>query len=244
MGYYWQLATRERDGAGLPPGNQTAVQSSYHTATFADEIGSNTRTVFTDDGVTVNAINFTNTMGGSYRLGGGPAYNLIASTEGVQPSLGVTGGSHTFQAPVSIHADTSADIASGSTLIFDAALNLNGNTLTKTGAGTMNINNVLSTGGGSLVGLSGTIAGGGAVGGDLVNDGATVAPGGSVSGSLVSSAAVPEPTSVFLLLAGLLVLARQRPGTAKGHAPGKHEHTGDRHLPAQPAHLPQVELTG
>ena len=41
-----------------PPGNQSALQSSEHTATFGDAIGSASRTVFTDTAVTVNSISF------------------------------------------------------------------------------------------------------------------------------------------------------------------------------------------
>ena len=195
---------------GGPPGNQAAVQSSYHTATFADEIGSNTRTVFTDDGVTVNAINFTNTMGGSYRLGGGPAYNLIASTSGTLPTLVVTGGSsHEFQASVSIHADTTADIDGGSTLIFNNALTLNGNMLTKSGTGEMAIRNDLLTNGGTVSIQQGALSGNGTVSGDLTNDGGTISPGNS----LEATSAVPEPGTWLLTAVGLLCLVAgyQRP---------------------------------
>ena len=49
--------------------------------------------------------------------------------------------------------DTAADVATGSTLSFNNALNLNGNNLAKTGAGTLLINNALNSGGGTVTGL-------------------------------------------------------------------------------------------
>ena len=196
--------------SGGPPGRIAATQSSCHAANFGDAIGSETRTVFTDDGVTVNAINFSNSMGGSYRLAGSPAYNLIASTGGVLPvvlpSLGVTGGSHAFQAPVSIHANTTADIASGSTLIFNNALNLNGNTLTKSGTGELAIRNDLLTGGGTVSIQQGTVSGNGTVSGDLNNEGGTISPGNS----LAEASAVPEPGTVFLIVIGTILFSLWR----------------------------------
>jgi len=179
------------------------VTSSHHTATFADSIGSDTRTVFTDVGVTVNTINFANTMGGSYRLAGGPAYNLIASTAGPLPLLTVSaGGSHEFQAPLSIHANTTADIADGSTLVLNNALTLNGNTLTKTGTGDLAIRNDLLTGGGMVSLQEGTLAGNGTVGGDVINDGGTISPGNSLGAASI----VPEPGTWLLTALGLLCL--------------------------------------
>ena len=166
--------------SGGPPGDPIKPGRSHHTAIFGDAIGSEARTVFTDAGVSVNSISFTNTMGGTYRLAGGPAYNLIVSTAGPLPSLAVSGGgSHDFQAPLGIHADTAANIEGGSTLVLNNSLTLNGNTLTKTGTGELAIRNDLLTGGGMVSLQQGTLSGNGAVSGDLNNSGGTVAPGNS-----------------------------------------------------------------
>ena len=136
----------EGTSAGAPPGNQAAEQSSWHTAIFGDAIGSESRIVFTENSVTVNSISFNNTMGGSYTISGRPSVNVNASTVGTAASVRVAAGSQEFQVPFGILSNTTANIASGATLTFNNALNLNGQTLTKSGAGTMTVNNVLTTG--------------------------------------------------------------------------------------------------
>jgi len=74
----------------------------------------------------------------------------------------------------------------GSTLIFNNALNLNGNKLTKTGDGEMAIRNDLVTGGGTIDIQGGTVSGNGTVGGNLDNGGDVVSPGnGAAVGSVV-----------------------------------------------------------
>jgi len=178
----------------------TGEQSSSHTVTFADSIGSESRTVFTDQAVTVNRISFANTMGGSYRIAGGPSINLAASTSlsPVTPFIGVSQGSHRFQAAVNLHSDTIVEVATGSMLIFDGALSLMGNTLSKGGEGTLAIRNDLVTGGGTVNVLLGTVSGNGTIGGDLNNDGGTISPGNS-PGTIV----VPEPATWVVLALGL-----------------------------------------
>ena len=57
-------------------------------------------------------------MGGNYRIAGGPSINMNTSTTGVPPSLVASAGSHQFQVPFAIHANTTANIASGATLTF------------------------------------------------------------------------------------------------------------------------------
>ena len=185
--------------AGTPG---TGEQSSSQTVTFADSIGNESRTVFTDQAVTVNRISFANTMGGSYRIAGGPGINLAASTvmPTVSPSIDVL-GPHEFQAPVTLHNSTTVNVASSSTLTFNNTLNLNGQTLTKTGAGEVAINNKLITGGGTVSFLQGTISGVGTIGGDMDNQGGTISPGSSGATS-----GVPEPSSLLLLLLGGLLL--------------------------------------
>ena len=173
----WNAATNWSSGG--PPGGPLTVRRSSHTATFGDAIGSESRTVYTDTAVTVNSISFNNTMGGSYRISGGPSINVNATTGGVTPSLAVDAGSHQFQVAFGIHADTTANIAGGASVEFINRLHLNGNTLTKTGDGTLLINNRFNTGSGTIVGLGGRISGGGTVGGSLENTSGTVAPGNS-----------------------------------------------------------------
>jgi len=192
-----------------PLRNYFSYSSGWHTATFGDAIGSDSRTVFTDTAVSVNSISFANTMGGSYNIAGRPSVNLIASTVGTAPSVRVDAGSHEFQAAFAIHADTTANIASDSTLTFNNALNLLGNTLTKSGTGTLAIKNDFNSGGGTVNLQQGTIIGGGTVGGDLNNSGGIISPGNSSA----AGTAVPEPTTMFLSLvglAGLLQLLRRR----------------------------------
>ena len=182
----------------------SGVSNTHQTVLFADSIGSETHTVFSNEGVTLNAINFANTMGGSYLIAGRPGISLIASTvDGGEPRLGVQAGSHEFQAPLSILNDTTADIASDTTLTLNNALNLMGNTLTKTGAGAIEINNILSTGGGTINVEEGRVSGSGTVGGDLNNNG-VVAPGSGVVGG---AGQVPEPVGIALLALGLMSLA-------------------------------------
>ena len=167
------------------PGASGGPFSSYHTVTFSDSI-SGLATVFTNQHVTVNSVTFNNSTN-SYTVAGLGSVSLISDTgtPAANPSISVT-GTHEFQTTVSLLNSAVADVASGSTLKFNNALNLNGNTLTKTGDGTLNINNVLNASGGSVVGLGGTvslqqgtIAGNGTIEGDVDNDGGTISPGNS-----------------------------------------------------------------
>ena len=206
MGYYWQLATRERDGAGLPPGNQTAVQSSYHTATFGYAVGSELRIVFTENLVTVNSISFNNEMDGSYAIAG-RSVNMNASIVGMAASVGTAAGAHEFQASFCIVSNTTGNVTAGAQLTFNNNLNLNGQTLTKRGDGTMTVNNVLNTGGGTLNANAGIVSGHGTIGGDVNNEGGTISPGdNSVLSSGDSISDVPEPSTMLLLVLGGLLL--------------------------------------
>ena len=165
----------------MPNGND-------QTVIFGNAI-TRSRTVFTDDPVTVRSIQFENTN--TYVVSGSGSVELESGSvgEGINASVGVAQGSHQFQAIVNVRSRTDINIESGATLTFNNALNLNANILTKTGAGTVAINNVLASGGGTLDCAQGTCSGAGTVGGDLNNSGGTIAPGNStgiltVSGNL------------------------------------------------------------
>ena len=149
-----------------------------HTAIFSTGITGPT-TVAVNSAVTVNRMEFSNATHG-YAVGGLGSVNLAYDPDAsVDPSLDVAAGSHQFQAVVNLNHDTDASIATGASLEFANAVNLNGNTLSKTGGGTLIISNTVNTGGGTITGLDGMIAGGGIIAGDLNNNSATVAPGSS-----------------------------------------------------------------
>ena len=160
-----------------------------------------------DTPVTVNQVNFDHDV--SYVIAGAGSVNLQSSTAAgnSNPTLNVVQGNHQFQAIANLLNDTTATVASDSTLSFNNALNLMGNTLTKSGTGTLEINNLLTTVGGAIDLEEGTIAGHGMVGGDVNNGGGTVSPGNSVS----NGQAVPEPMSALLVMVGIVLLGGLRP---------------------------------
>ena len=175
------------------------------TVSFAGAISAPS-TVVVDTPVTVNRVEFDNATAG-YILGGHGGVNLFATTDPnspVSPTLEVQAGTHEFQTAVSLHGATTVNIASGSTLTFNNALNLLGNTLTKTGDGTLAINNILNTGGGTLDIMQGTVSGHGIVGGDIVNDGGTISPGGGAGSN--RNVVVPEPAAAVLLWVGIMAV--------------------------------------
>ena len=213
VGFVWDTASGDWNVAGnwSPSGGSPGKDAfrSQHGVTFGNSIGNNMRTVFTDDAVTVNSISFNNTMGGGYRIAGGPSINLISSTVDppVTPSISVSQGTHRFQVPVLLHNDTSVDVEADSILIFDGALDLMGNTLTKTGAGEISIRNDLLTDGGALAVENGVLSGSGTVGGDVQNNGGTISPGNRS----LAVTGVPEPcTLILLVLGGGLLLGVRR----------------------------------
>jgi len=177
----WQNATASTWNAvdnwssDEPFPSETRVPNlNTQTAVFASAISA-PRTVFTDTDVTVKGIQFDNAN--RYVIGGAGNVNLEADSGNA--NISVVQGSHQFQAVVNLASDTDLFTASGTTLVFDNALNLQGRTLTKTGDGTMEFNNRVSAGGGTIDCQSGSCIGSGTVGGDLNNSGGTVAPGNS-----------------------------------------------------------------
>ena len=184
----WQPVT---DG---PPDN------SNETAIFGDAIGSDSRTVFTDSDVTINAVQFENAMGGSYAVAGAGSVNLASTADGTDtlPTLSVTGGgSHQFQAMVRLQNDATVTVNSGSALTFTNGLDLNGHTLTKMGPGSIAVNNDFSASGGTLACTEGACTG-----------------NADFGSALTFATAVPEPTTAALALLGVLgtlCLVRRRP---------------------------------
>ena len=148
--------------------------SNTQMAIFGDVITA-PRTVINDAAVTVKSVRFDNAN--SYAIVGHGSVTLEADSGNA--SITVLQGDHQLQVEVNLNSDTDVDVAASSSLAFNNALDLGGNTLTKTGDGTMAINNELATGGGSVVGLAGTITGGGTIAGDLINVSAAIAPGNS-----------------------------------------------------------------
>ena len=184
---------------GAPPDADRA-NNQNHTVVFGDTISGITTPV-TNLPVTINRIEFTNTSH-SYFIAGGGNINLMANTASspLNPSISVI-GTHEFQVDVNLHADTTVDVASSSSLTFEGALNVMGRTLTKSGPGTLALNNQVTLVGGTLVGIQGTINGDGTIGGNLINEGGTISPGKS------ANVGVPEPATLLLIFCALLSLA-------------------------------------
>ena len=178
--------------------------TSDHSATFADAISAPT-TVVVDSDVTINAITFDHSV--SYVVGGAASITLGASDEPVPklPTLTVAQGDHQFQVATNLWNDTTANVATGSTLTFNNALNLMGHKLTKSGGGMLAINNVFATGAGHVELLEGTISGSGIVSANVMNQGGTISPG-----NIPRNLAVPEPCGGALLFLGLSVLLSSR----------------------------------
>ena len=184
---------------GTPPAGGVRANGADHTAVFADAISVPT-TVVTNAAITVNRIEFNNAAN-SYAVGGHGSVNLAAKTSNppMNPSISVL-GTHQFQVNVNLYDDTTVNVSSESTVIFNNDLTLNANTLTKIGPGTMAINNVLTSGGGAIDCDQGTCSGSGVIGGDLNNLGGTISPGDSA----VGAAQIPEPGAMLLLLIGMV----------------------------------------
>jgi len=209
----WSAPDNWTPSTGAPPDNPNS------TAVFGDLVTGPTAAV-THDAVTVNRVEFNSAN--PYTIAGLGSVNLATDPDDPNypndafgpPLLSVSGGTaaaaHQFQAVVNLQDDTTADIATGSTLTFNNALNLGGNTLAKTGGGTLLINNVLNSGGGTVTGLAGVIGGSGTVSGDLINTGASVSPGSNMASAGAGDSSVPEPSTLVLLTLGAMALGWYR----------------------------------
>ena len=169
----WHFAGNWTPVRGGPPnGNQIAIfGAGIETAT----------TVVVDSDISARGVEFDNAN--SYAIGGVASVNLIAGTDldgNEDPTrIDVLQGSHQFQAVVNLQADTSANVASDSTLNFNNQLNLGGHTLTKSGNGKLLVKNDDVAGNGGAIDVqAGVFGGGGTVDGNLTNS-STVAPGNS-----------------------------------------------------------------
>ena len=155
--------------------------------------------------VTINGIEFNNSANG-YVIAGHESVNLKASAASQDPSITVD-GTHEFQARVNLLNDTTADVPSGSTLIFNNALDLMGNTLTKTGDGEVAIRNDLITSGGTIDVQGGTVSGNGTISGNVNNSAGVLSPG-NISGSMEinGQSNIPEPASSQLVILAVIWL--------------------------------------
>ncbi|MCA9230727.1 MAG: PEP-CTERM sorting domain-containing protein [Planctomycetales bacterium] len=198
----WTSATRWTDSAFGPP------QTKNQKAILGDAIGSENRTVTILKPVTVNAIEFNNTLGGSYAVAGLDRITLEQSDSLVDPAIEVLSGDHEIQVALTLADDLSVTVTSGS-LALNNEINLGGNTLTLSGA--VSVNHAI-VGGGTVVNL-GSIAAA-TMGADFVNEGIMtieldalgadsfdIAGNATLSGTLdVRTAAGVEPAGSYTVL--------------------------------------------
>ena len=201
----WNLAQNWSTGQ-VPNANDAEV-------VFASIISA-PRTVAVDTVVTAKQIRFDSQH--SYVVAGNGSIQLEADAG--DAALAVEQSRHEFQVAMVLHNNTVVDTSSGTSLIFNNLLDLNGNTLTITGEGSVAMNNRLVTGGGTVLMQSGTMIGNGMVSGNLENVGGTLSPGAPPGILAATGNSVPEPASGLLLAAGLLIVCLRSPTSKRGCA--------------------------
>ena len=173
-----------KDGTGSVP------NSTEHTAIFGSAIQS-AQTIFTNEPVTVQSIEFDNTN--QHVIAGiGPVIIQADSGDGsITVKQTANQGSPQFQVPVSLGSTTNVDGGSSS-VDFNNQINTNGNALNLTGV--VNLNHSV-TGGGAVSG-SGTLgtASNTSLGGDLTSTGTLAI---EIRGTGEGSGSVPTDFSRF-----------------------------------------------
>ncbi|MCH2130054.1 MAG: hypothetical protein MK179_12970 [Pirellulaceae bacterium] len=130
----------QQSGNWDPVGMPNAVN---HSATFGDVI-STTQTVFTNIPVSVREVQFDSVQG--YVVVGAGTI-LVSQGTSSATTISALQGTNQFQAAVKLLTNTSVDVSGAAAVIFDNALDVNGNRLTNSGEGTLVINNQLFMGG-------------------------------------------------------------------------------------------------
>jgi len=184
--------------------SNASPNSTADTAIFGASI-SQQSTVFTEQNVTVEEVQFDNAN--SYGIAGSFDATLNLEANSGNALVNVLSGNHEFQLPITLGSDTNVDVAAGSVLSFQNALNLDGNTFTKTGEGSVFVNNAISTSGGDLVDVQGGTLGG--IG--IIRGNVTIGPGGTLAPGLSAVAefpahSVPEPSVLVLCCVGIVGL--------------------------------------
>ena len=151
--------------AVIPNGNDNTVDFTG--------AGSSITTVTMDSPATVREITLDGSS--SYRLEGNRTLILDANTGSAQ--LTVTGGNHSWTAPVATDTSTTIDIASGAELTLEGSFAFLNQTVTKSGSGHLYLDSEATTAPGTFQHNDGRLGGDGFVNGDLTLAAATVAPG-------------------------------------------------------------------
>ena len=154
--------------AGIPNGDDNTVEFTG--------VGPSVTTVLMDSPATVRKITLDGSS--SYRFNGNNTLTLDANTGAAQ--LSVTGGNHSWTAPVSADAPTTLDIASGAELTLEGRFDFANQTVIKSGSGCLYLDSGSTTPPGTFQHNDGLLGGDGIVNGDLILAAAAVAPGHDV----------------------------------------------------------------
>lgn len=150
--------------AGVPDGNQVEV-------TFG-QLASSTAAITVSPSVTVKTLRFDRNL--LYLLHSG---QITLDADTGNGLIDVANGSHNISSPLHLAGNIDVQTASGTELILNGLLELNGHKLFKSGGGTLAINGSFGFAGGTLQAQGGVIYGNGSLGGHFNNVSSTVAPG-------------------------------------------------------------------